>query len=181
MTPNPSRHDPYDSEVASSIKSLFELTSRIDERVKVLFENSSKIESKFNTIMELQNDLMQRITAVESREKSNLREGVNTVTEALNDESRKTQQTILQRVTVLETKNATAHIEAFDNKLRAIEIQIQAIEFLAKGHQNRWDNIVNNAIKLLIAVAAGFIIWHSGWNTPTMPAPAPVPAISKGP
>jgi hypothetical protein len=59
--------DGYNAQVAESIKLLFELTSRIDERVKYLSENASKQDGKFETIAEYQQKLLERIIALENK------------------------------------------------------------------------------------------------------------------
>jgi len=123
------RTDRYDAEVAVSIRSLFELTSRIDERVKLLFETSSKTDDKFNQIMKCQNEIMQRVTALESKNGTEIKKSV----------------------------------EELNNRIRTIETQVQSIDFITKGHQTRWDKIMDNGMKLLVAIAAAFIIWRAGW------------------
>src|SRR5271169_5918352 len=128
----------YNTEVAASIKSLFELTSRIDERVKVLFENSSKIEGRFEAIMENQNELLQRVSTLEAKNGAEVK----------------------------------IKVEELSNKVQNIELKIQAVDTIAKGHLNRWEKIADNSMKLLIALAASFIIWRAGWSN-TTPPPTP--------
>jgi uncharacterized protein (DUF3084 family) len=73
----------YDKQVSESIRSLFELTSRIDERVKLLTETYSKAESKFDTIMKSQQELLQRVTALESKNGTELKKTVGDIEERL--------------------------------------------------------------------------------------------------
>jgi uncharacterized membrane protein YccC len=141
----------YDTEVASSIRSLFELTSRIDERVKVLFENSAKIEGRFEAIMENQNQLLQRVTALESRNGAEVKR----------------------------------QVEELNNKVQNMELKMQAVDIIARGHLTKWEKVADNMMKLLIALAASFIIWRAGWsNSPQpqpQPQPQPAPSISVPP
>jgi hypothetical protein len=125
----------YDTEVALSIKSLFELTTRIDERVKALFENSSKIESRFDAIMEIQNELLQRVTALESKN-------------------------------VAEVKKQADELAL---KVQQIELKLQSVDMVTRGHLNKWEKIADNTMKLLIAIAAAFIIWRAGWSSSSLP------------
>ena len=113
----------YDKQVAESIRSLFELTSRIDERAKNMTEAHKRFETKFDAITENQQELLQRVTALESKNGSELKKA----------------------------------IEELNERLRRLEVQVQAIEFIAKGSQNKWDKLMENGMRLLVAVAAAIL------------------------
>ena len=130
MTTRQSNGNDFDSEMSKSIKSLFELTTRIDEKVKLLCELSSKVDLNYNLLMETKIELLQRITYLESKNGSELKK----------------------------------QLEDLNNKFRTVEMQVQATEIISKGHHNRLGKIADNGMKLLIAVAAAFIIWKSGWS-----------------
>ena len=129
----------YDTEVSMSIKSLFELTTRIDERVKSLYDSGSKIEGRFDVIIEIQNELLQRVTALESKNGTEVKKQVNDLI----------------------------------TKVQDLEIKIQSIDIIARGHSTRWEKIADNSMKLLIAIAAAFIIWRAGWSTNLQPQLTP--------
>jgi hypothetical protein len=54
------------SQVSESIKLVFDLTSRIDERVKVLVEQHQEANSKIERLMDRQENLLSRISVLES-------------------------------------------------------------------------------------------------------------------
>lgn len=117
-----------DRQSADLIRSLFELTSRIDERVKSLSECVLKTEAKFDYIL-------------------------------------KNQQELLQRVTVIESKNGTETkkiILQVSERLQKLESQVQNLEIVTKGSQTRWEKILDYAMKVLLAVAATFIVYKLG-------------------
>lgn len=122
------RYEIYDRQVADSIRSLFELTSRIDERVKLLSEVVGKTDSKFDAIMKNQQELLQRVTALESKNGTETKKDVSQLSE----------------------------------KMQRIELKMQNIETLAKGSQNRWEKIIDYSMKILLAVAATFIVYKLG-------------------
>jgi D-hexose-6-phosphate mutarotase len=68
-----------------TIRSLFELTSRIDERVKAINENNLKIEKRFETYLEVHNQLLQRITALESKNGTEIKKNVEDLSNRLRD------------------------------------------------------------------------------------------------
>ena len=130
MTTRQNNGDDFDSEMSKSIKSLFELTTRIDEKVKSFYELSSKVELNYHAFIETKLELLQRITVLESKNGSELKR----------------------------------QMEDLNNKFRNVELQVQATEIVSKGQHNRLEKIADNAMKLLIAIAAAFIIWKSGWS-----------------
>jgi len=52
-------------EVANSIKSLFDLTSRMDERVKMMVEKQSQLEDKIDNLSKTQADLTTQVTVLD--------------------------------------------------------------------------------------------------------------------
>ena len=123
------RHDnSYDKQVFDSIHSLFELTSRIDERVKLITESYAKMEIKFDTIVKSQQELLQRVTTLEAKNGAELKKAV----------------------------------EELSERMRKIELQVQTIDFLAKGSQNKWDKAIEYGMKILVAIAAAFLTFKIG-------------------
>jgi hypothetical protein len=54
------------TQVSESIKSVFDLTSRIDERVKMIHEKQKEMDKKFNGLIESQGTLNSRVSVLES-------------------------------------------------------------------------------------------------------------------
>ena len=54
------------TQVSESIKSVFNLTSRIDERVKMIHEKQQEMDKKFSRLIESQGNLNSRISVLES-------------------------------------------------------------------------------------------------------------------
>jgi hypothetical protein len=59
-------NEEFYKQVSDSIKSIFDLTSRIDERVKMLVEKQSDVDDRFEKIMEHGSDLSRRLTILET-------------------------------------------------------------------------------------------------------------------
>lgn len=79
----------FDTEVAHSIRSLFELTSRIDERVKSTAETSDRTETKIEQIMRVQNDLMNRISVLEKTADNGNKETIEKLNTTVDDLNRR--------------------------------------------------------------------------------------------
>ena len=54
------------TQVSESIKSVFDLTSRIDERVKMIHEKQKEMDKKFSRLIESQGTLNSRVSVLES-------------------------------------------------------------------------------------------------------------------
>ena len=127
--------DSYDAQVAESIKSLFELTSRIDERVKTLSDNALRQEDKLEQIANSQQKLLERVVALESKNGEATKKAVEEVKKLTDDLERRT---------------------------RGMEIQMKAVEIISKGNTNKWDRIADVVWKFVIIIAASFLIWKLG-------------------
>lgn len=75
----PDLDDRFYSEVSSSIKMVFDLTSRIDERVKILVEQHAEACERIDKLMDRQEGIMNRLTMLESRDFAGLKSEVNEV------------------------------------------------------------------------------------------------------
>ena len=54
------------TQVSESIKSVFNLTSRIDERVKMIHEKQQEMDKKFSRLIDSQGTLNSRVSVLES-------------------------------------------------------------------------------------------------------------------
>ena len=54
------------TQVSESIKSVFDLTSRIDERVKMIHEKQQEMDKKFSRLIDSQGTLNSRVSVLES-------------------------------------------------------------------------------------------------------------------
>lgn len=75
--PNPETPDYY-AEVSASIKSIFDLTSRIDERMKIVMKKQEEMERKLDERLESIHQLQGRMNLLESA-KEDLEKGVGSL------------------------------------------------------------------------------------------------------
>jgi predicted nuclease with TOPRIM domain len=66
--PDPKNQNDYYHEVSDSIKSIFDLTSRIDERVKNLIKNQEEMDRKLNEHLKTTIEIDGRVKIVEARQ-----------------------------------------------------------------------------------------------------------------
>ena len=67
---DPKREDNYYREVSESIKSVFDLTSRIDERVKLLMKKQDELDRKLEDYLKITSEIDGRIRVLESNKEA---------------------------------------------------------------------------------------------------------------
>jgi hypothetical protein len=122
--------DNFDSQVQDSIRGLYELTSRIDERVKIIAESAAKSDLKFEEVMKMHHELSKKISVLESKNGNQLKE----------------------------------EVDGLNSKVQLMEGKIIALEIMNQGHTNKWNLVIDAAVKVLVAIAAGSVIWHFGFT-----------------
>lgn len=72
-------------EVSNSIKLVFDLTSRIDERVKMLVEQHNDANQRIEKLMERSENVFTRISVLENKMGTNMQEQIQDLREEIND------------------------------------------------------------------------------------------------
>ena len=72
----PEINDQFYKEVSDSIKLVFDLTSRIDERVKHLVEQHSDSNQRIERLVERQEDIFSRISVLENKNGNGYKEDI---------------------------------------------------------------------------------------------------------
>ena len=82
------------SNLSDAIKSVFDITSRVDERVKIIMEKQSEVDRRIGSVMEHLNSLTSRVSVLESKDEKHLKSLVDKNTEKI--------ETIEARVQILQ-------------------------------------------------------------------------------
>lgn len=67
------------SQVSESIKSVFDITSRIDERVKIIMEKQTDFDRKIVQMMDSINSINSRVTILEAKDEKTIKESLEKV------------------------------------------------------------------------------------------------------
>lgn len=68
----PDRHDGFYADVFESIKSVYDLTARIDERVKTIQKKQDEQDEKLDSFLKMQSELESRLRVLESNNTTEL-------------------------------------------------------------------------------------------------------------
>lgn len=119
-------------EMNDSLKLVFDITSRIDERMKVLIENNSEAKDKIEKLYDQQVSLLGRITVVENRNSAQL------ITE-LNKE-----------------------VDIIDSKVEHLSERLIHVEKELSQNTNKWATLIDFVFKIGITIIGAIILWKLG-------------------
>lgn len=142
-------------DVSESIKSVFDLTSRIDERVKMLVERHEDLEQQLDKAIETQQKVLNRVTVLESRDVSSL------VVSSNNDINE-----IKQRVAIMENSNSKNDIEDLKQKIHLLDLRIESVNMMTANQESRWTKLFDLVFKLTIMLIGGYLLFRFGWQSP---------------
>lgn len=155
MSQDNEKYISYDREVSNSIKSLFDLTTRIDERVEQLMANH----------------------AIYNKKLESCSDKCNQKSESYNNKINE----LLTKVTILEkTTNHSDDIDDIDKEINNLLIKINSLELnhleikktLEANNakvERRWGTIVNFVLQLLWVVIAAYLLYKLGIQAPNVP------------
>ena len=154
------------SQVSDSIKSVFDLTSRIDERVKMLVERQNDVEERLDKFLEIQQTLSNRISIIETKDVSMVKTEVNVVRNDVADLSKK--------VAIIESQDY--QIEELKIKVRELNTKLELLEIKSEGHgfnvqhnEKRWATIFDFVFKLSFILLGGWLLYKLGLQSPPTP------------
>lgn len=119
-------------EVSDSLKLVFDLTSRIDERMKIVIAGNTETKEKIEKLASQYNDILTRVSLLENRN------------------------------TNREIDELKADIKTFSDDMDSINIKVIEMEKDLKSHSYKWSNLVDFVFKIAVIVIGGVILWKLG-------------------
>jgi len=119
-------------ELNESLKMVFDITSRIDERTKILIENNNEAKEKIEKLHEQQTELLNRITVLENRNNMQLINDLNN------------------------------EVNIIDSKVEHLSERCLHLEKDFNQTANKWASIVDFIFKVGVVVIGSIILWKLG-------------------
>lgn len=139
------------NQVSESIKSVFDLTSRIDERVKILMEKQNELDEKFEKVLDQHNNLIARVSLLESKDYAGMKRQVDDME---------------RRVAILETKGGSdglkKDVEQLEQKVQTLEIKQEGLNIFKSGAESKFKTATDMVFKVIVAVVAAYLLWKLG-------------------
>lgn len=145
--------DIYFKEITSSIKTVYEMVARIDERVKMIAENqnelSKRIDKTSDSLIDLDHshlDLGGRIHVIEER-------GSVGMSQYLREE--------------LHEYNST--IDKMDTRMHNLETRIAIVEQVSNKSEHKWSMIFDFIYKSIWVIVVCYVLLKLNLNPPAIP------------
>ena len=119
-------------QVNDSLKMVFDITSRIDERMKVLVENHNESKDKIEKLCDQQITLLNRLTILENKN------GIEAMHELRNE------------------------VNTLDQKIEGISERLLYVEKEMTHSSNKWTSILDFIFKVGVVVIGSIILWKLG-------------------
>jgi chromosome segregation ATPase len=126
--------DPFYKEVSESLKLVFDLTSRIDERMKILIESNNDYKEKIEKLSVQHGEAIMRISILENKASSK----------------------------ELDSVKVEADLEKVEEKMIHLTDRMSDVEKDIKSHSNKWSSMVDFIFKVGVIVIGGIILWKLG-------------------
>ena len=129
----------YYDKVSESIKLIFDLTSRIDERVKILVEQHNETHQRIEKIHERYEGMMNRIVVLENKNGSELKHAIADLKSMLN--------------------NIDNQKDALEKRIRDNEVKLAALEIYNTQHMGKWKLVGDFIFKVVMLGLGAFLTW----------------------
>lgn len=135
-TPRENTGEQYYNEVAKSIRSLFEMTTRVDERVQAMVKKQDELDRKIELQISHGNSLSNRVSLLESH---NSREDIKAVCDG---------------------------VEELKESVRKLDMQMRELEGESGRQKERWSGIFGFVIQLVWILLASYMLYRLGLQGP---------------
>jgi hypothetical protein len=128
--------DKFYCEVSDSMKMMYDLTSRIDERVKNLVETYSDLNDRIDKLIERQESITSRISILEN--KNGVYKDISVLT--------------------ADVKELQQGMKLFNQ----LQQKVAVMEVLTLNYTDKWKNLISIAFNIIVIVIGGIILWKLG-------------------
>jgi|SRR5579859_5894674 len=140
------------AQVSESIKLLFDLTSRIDERIKTIIEKHNVLEHDLKYVLKELSAIDNRVHDVEARDFANVKKKVEEL-----DKNLANIENIMKSL-----DKTQKDIDELEKRIRDIEIKMESVGFFKITTENRWKTAFDVFWKIVIIVSGAFLMYHFG-------------------
>jgi len=127
-----SMEEKFYQQVNDSLKLVFDITSRIDERMKTLVEHNNESKERIEKLCDQQNILLNRITILENRNSAQV---------------------------IYDLKN---EITILDNKVDHLSERCVHVEKEVNQNTSKWTALIDFTFKIGVVIIGSIILWKMG-------------------
>ncbi len=127
--------DHYIQQVSESIKDLFDLTARVDERVANVAKRQQQMDARIDKFMENHTRMAERVVALESKNGKHM---------------------------VHDIDGLQKEVKSLQIDFAQLQISLATISVHTGTQEARWRTVFDAVIRLMLVIAASIIIWKFG-------------------
>jgi len=150
----------YFMQVSESIKNLFELSTRIDERVQAVMKKQDDTDKKIETMSENISNMSARLSVVEAKSPDLFKKDIGT----LFDRIHKTDLHLESLQNKCDTNVPIIH--ASEERSHKNTADIQELKGQSQHNEGRWKSVFNFAIQIIWVVLAAYLLFKLGIQAP---------------
>jgi len=129
-------------EVTQSIKAVFDLTARVDERVKMLIEKQNQIDTKIEGLSIHHTDLVTKVGILESRNEKEFKEQIARFEDS---------------------------VKEAENTLKEIDQRLYHVEKSSHTSENRWKSVYTFIRDTAWVLLVCYLLYKLNLNLPPIP------------
>lgn len=150
----------YFLQVSESIKNLFELSTRIDERVQVIMKKQDEIDKKIETMNASIGKMSTRLSVVEAKNPDAYKRDIGKLFDRVHE-------------TNLDLKSLQNRYEAnvpiihdLDKRSHKNVANIQELQSQSQQNEGRWKSVFGFIIQIIWVILAAYLLFKLGLQTP---------------
>jgi predicted nucleic acid-binding Zn-ribbon protein len=129
-------------EVTSSIKAMFDVTARIDERVKMLVEKQHEVERRLDGISTSQMTLTTKVGILENRNGKDLKDQIARV---------------------------DSSVEGARDEIKQMQMRLITVEKSATSSEHKWKSIFDFIYKAVWVILVCYLLFKLNLTPPPLP------------
>lgn len=132
--------------ISDFLEELIEISSKTDEKIKLFIEREETFNEKISEILSRQNDILNRLTILESVDFDSLGKKINDV--------------------YYDTRNAKRDIKEITGEQEEMGKKISILENSFNNNSFLFSKIFDFALRIGFMVFGGYILWKMGLQSP---------------
>jgi chromosome segregation ATPase len=150
----------YFLQVSESIKNLFELSTRIDERVQAVMKKQDETDKKIETMSNSISTMSARLSVVESKSPDLYEKNIGKLFDRVHDTNlhlESLQNKCDTNVPIIHESEARSHKNAAD---------IQELQSKSQQNEGRWKSVFGFIIQIVWVILASYLLFKLGIQAP---------------
>ena len=154
-----------ETEFNDFMKMIHDVTSRIDERVKILVSNLEDTNTRFEKILDNQALLYNRVSLLESRDYSSIKNDLTNLSERLIAIETHGSIPLREELKSLQKENSVI-LSELNKEINQINVKMESVNLKSIASETKMNKIFDFVMKTVWTLLAGYLLYKFGWQSP---------------